>query len=88
MDHNKHCSNLLEYLSSYIDGELEDQKLCSEIESHLDNCENCQIMVDTLKKTLYLYQNQTEKEPLPSDVRTRLFLKLELDKYLDQDQSS
>jgi predicted anti-sigma-YlaC factor YlaD len=88
MDHNKHCSNLLEYLSSYIDGELEDQKLCSEIESHLENCENCQIMVDTLKKTLYLYQAQAKNAPLPSDVRTRLFVKLELDKYLDQDQLS
>ena len=88
MDPNKHCSHLLEYLSAYIDGELEDQKLCSEIESHLDNCENCQIMVDTLKKTLYLYQNQAEKAPLPSEIRTRLFVKLELDKYLDQDQTS
>lgn len=79
MNHHKHCSNLLEYLSSYIDGELEDQKLCTEIESHLENCENCQIMVDTLKKTLYLFQNQAEKTPLPSDVRNRLFVKLELD---------
>lgn len=84
MENKNHCSNLLEYISSYIDGELEDQELCSEIETHLDNCENCQIMVDTLKKTLYLYQARAEKAPLPSDVRTRLFAKLELDKYLDQ----
>ncbi len=50
------CHDLLDYLSEYVDGELENQALCEEIESHLADCEDCKVVVDTLEKTVYLYR--------------------------------
>jgi anti-sigma factor RsiW len=79
--HSSHCSHLLGNLSDYIDGELEAQ-LCAEIEKHLSGCNNCRVVVNTLRKTVELYE-QTESSPdLPGEVRERLFLKLKLDDYL------
>ena len=48
------CEKLLGSLSDYIDGELRDE-LCLEIEKHIAGCENCRVVVDTMKKTIYLY---------------------------------
>ena len=49
------CRHLLGSLSDYVDGEA-CADLCAEIERHLENCENCRIMVDSLRKTVLLYQ--------------------------------
>ncbi len=81
-DHNR-CQDLLAHLSEYIDGDLENQQLCEEIQSHLDGCENCRIMVDTLKKTIFLYHASADSAGMPEDVRERLFQKLDLEAYLD-----
>ena len=56
-DHRRspRCKALLAQLSDYIDDELE-EALCSEIESHLQSCQDCQILVDTTRKTIALYQ--------------------------------
>ena len=70
------CNELLEQLSDYIDGELE-ATLCAELESHLAECSNCRVMVDTVRKTITLYHGQTPAE-LPSDVEDRLFRVLNL----------
>lgn len=64
------CRELLGALSDYIDGELE-AHLCQEIEKHLAECQNCQILVDTLRKTIWLYQ-QERPESLPQAVAERL----------------
>ena len=49
----KNCEKFLGELSDYVDGEI-DPELCAEIEKHVGECENCRIMVDTLKKTVKL----------------------------------
>jgi anti-sigma factor RsiW len=72
---------LLSSLSEYVDGEL-DEALCARIERHMQGCENCQIVVDTLRKTVYLYRESVEPPEVPSDVRQRLFRSLDLDEFL------
>ena len=79
--HSQQCKQLLGILSDYIDGELQ-AELCSIIEQHLLECDNCRIVVDTLRKTVELYRQTSGPAELPGSVRERLFLKLELEEYL------
>jgi anti-sigma factor RsiW len=72
------CHDLLDQLSDYIDGELE-AALCAELEAHLSDCPNCQVMVDTVRKTITLYHAEPPAE-LPSDVEARLYKVLNLEK--------
>jgi anti-sigma factor RsiW len=72
------CRHLLGSLSEYVDGEL-DGELCAEIERHLEGCDNCRIVVDSLRKTIYLYRADGEQTPLPGGLRERLFLSLQLE---------
>jgi LysW-gamma-L-lysine carboxypeptidase len=74
------CRWLLDALSDYIDGEL-DARLCQEIEAHLAGCENCRVVVDTLRKTVLLYRTP-DPPALPGDVEERLFKVLDLEPYL------
>jgi anti-sigma factor RsiW len=76
----KECRALLGSLSDYVDGTAGDE-LCRELERHLAECEDCRIVVDTLKKTVYLYHANTETN-LPVGVRERLFKRLNLDEFL------
>lgn len=77
---DKKCKSLLGSLSDYVDGTAQEE-ICRELERHLANCEDCRIVVDTLKKTVYLYHSNTESD-LPVTVRERLFKRLNLDEYL------
>jgi len=80
-DHShKNCKALLGSLSDYIDGELP-AELCAEIEKHLAGCENCRVVLNTTKRTIDLVQLPVE-ETVPSEVRERLFKRLNLDDYL------
>ena len=49
MDHES-CHHLLGSLSEFVDGSLEEH-LCNEIERHLSDCDNCRVVIDSLKKT-------------------------------------
>ena len=75
-DHTR-CRELLGQFSDYIDGDLE-ASLCAEIETHLAGCPDCQVMVDTMRKTITLYHRQAPAA-LPSDVEKRLYRVLNLE---------
>ena len=77
------CKHLLGSLSEYIDGDLGDE-ICAEIEKHLAGCENCRVVIDSLKKTVYLYHVTSEDSPVPDGVRNRLFQRLELKDLLNK----
>jgi anti-sigma factor (TIGR02949 family) len=81
-EHNN-CRQLLGSLSEYVDGELDDE-LCSVLEQHLEGCEDCRIVVDTLRKTVYLYHESTQDETIPTDIRTRLYKSLNIENYLEK----
>ena len=81
MEHGENCRHLLASLSDYVDGDLGDE-LCQEIERHLDGCDNCCIVIDTLRKTIYLYHVSATPPSVPDDVRKRLYHRLELEAFL------
>ena len=82
MEH-QNCRHLLGSLSEFVDGTLEDE-LCAEIQRHMKGCENCRIVVDSLQKTIYLYQVSKEPAVVPEDVRQRLYRRLDLDSLLEK----
>jgi anti-sigma factor RsiW len=64
------CGDLLALLNDYVDGAA-DPGLCRELEAHLKACNPCQMVVDTIRKTIRLYR-QNEPCELPPEFRTRL----------------
>ena len=81
MSEHNHCHNLADLLGDFIDGSLS-QELCQELETHMCECEDCRIVVDTLKRTIELYRKEEEtSEPLPQGVRERLFYRLDLSEF-------
>jgi predicted anti-sigma-YlaC factor YlaD len=81
-EHN--CRYLLDSLSEYIDGDAA-VEVCAEIERHLEDCENCRIVVDSLRKTVYLYRTTAADPEVPQDVRERLYHCLDLDEFLEKE---
>jgi anti-sigma factor (TIGR02949 family) len=77
-EHGFDCKDTIQNLNAFIDGEL-DAILCEEIEEHLQDCPNCQVVVNTLKKTIQIYQSDSRITQLPKDVRERLYACFDLD---------
>lgn len=79
------CHSLLVLLSDYVDGDLSEE-LCQAIESHAAGCQDCRIVVDTLRKTVSLYHACAD-EPfeVPEEMRSHLFKVLHLEDYLQQE---
>lgn len=46
-------------------------------------CENCRVVVDTLRKTISLYRTTGSVTEMPEDARQRLFHRLDLDEFLN-----
>ncbi len=83
MKKSKNCRHLLASLSDYVDGSLGDE-LCDELERHLADCQDCQIVVDTLRKTISLVRATSAPQPVPTDVRARLYKRLNLEDFLQK----
>ena len=66
----RHCVEMFEKLSEYIDGEV-DMDTCEEIERHIDECAACQICLATLKQTVKLCR-EVKQSPVPEDVSKRI----------------
>lgn len=81
MDH-ENCQHLLDDLSDFLDGEAS-AEVCAEIERHLADCENCRVMVDTLRKTIILYHDLPQPA-LPQDAKARLYRSLDLEAFLPE----
>lgn len=64
------CQDYVSDLSDYLDGEL-DPSICEEIEKHIGHCENCRIMVDSMKQTVTLCR-EGKPEKLPSELEDKL----------------
>lgn len=71
------CKDIFENLSGYIDEELA-VRTCKEIEVHLAGCENCRVVVNTLRRTVTLYHSIPAKT-MPGDVRLRLHKRIRLE---------
>ena len=75
------CKELLGNLSDFIDGDLPEDA-CQELQRHMNGCQNCRVVYDTMTRTIYLYQESAKETELPDDVRGRLFRTLKLDDLL------
>ncbi len=71
------CGDLKDQLSDFLDGELDDE-VCQEIRRHLATCDNCRIMVDTLRKTIMLYR-EAPHDAVPEGTHQRLIRVLQLE---------
>lgn len=76
------CKGLASSISEYIDGELSPE-LCAELERHMEECENCTIVINTMRKTIDLYKQPAPDSPLPEDIKARLYQRLNLADYLE-----
>ncbi len=74
------CHELLGELSAYLDGEAS-EKLCNEIEQHLEECSDCRVVVDTLRKTVELVRDLPHPD-FPDESRVRLYKSLGLSDQL------
>ncbi len=74
--HSALCDELRPALPDYLDG-VAREDICRAIEAHLAGCPECQVQVDTLKKTITLYR-AAPSEPVPGDVHQRLVRVLNL----------
>lgn len=69
---NLTCEHLVQYLSDYIDGDL-DEELREAAQRHLATCENCRVVLDTTQKTILFYREQGRQETIPMARREALF---------------
>ena len=53
--HRLNCNEVMEQLSDFLDEDAR-QELCKAIEEHLARCHDCQVEVDSVRKTITLYQ--------------------------------
>ncbi len=70
----KNCPEYINELNDYLDGGVTPE-LCAEIEAHIGRCENCRIMVDTLKQTVTLCREGKEVGELPYKDREAFLLR-------------
>jgi predicted anti-sigma-YlaC factor YlaD len=84
MHEHENCQDLLGELCDYVDGTAA-EAVCAEIERHLKECPKCRCVVDTLRKTISLYQTQEGAVRLPEDVHRRLVHQLHLEDLIPDD---
>jgi RNA polymerase sigma-70 factor (ECF subfamily) len=68
--HGDDCRKVHELLGDYLDQDLRDA-LCAELEKHMDDCPDCRVHVDSVKKVIRLYR-AAKGDELPVDIRIRL----------------
>lgn len=69
------CKQFLTELNDYLDPNG-DPDIKRRLETHVTECPNCFVIVDTTKKTLQVYKGCTPQS-IPEDVKTRLWKALE-----------
>ena len=69
------CKQFLQELNDYLDPAV-DAALKVRLQSHVAECPNCFVIVDTTQKTLQVYKG-IEPQAIPSDVHARLWSALE-----------
>lgn len=76
--HTLSCSKVYEHLCENLDSKL-DSKSCRKIRAQINGCKNCSALLDSLKKTIYLYK-QYPAPKLPEQLHKKLFAVIHFDK--------
>lgn len=69
------CKQFLQELNDYLDPNC-DTDLRRKLASHVSECPNCFVIVNTTEKTLQIYKG-VQPQSIPEDVKTRLWSALE-----------
>ena len=69
------CKQFLQELNDYLDPNT-DAEMKRRLESHVTECPNCFVIVDTTQRTLQIYKGM-EPQSIPEDVKTRLLKALD-----------
>jgi hypothetical protein len=69
------CKQFLQELNDYLDPSI-DLETKRHLESHVSQCPNCFVVVDTTLKTLKVYKGM-EAQCVPEDLKTRLWAAIE-----------
>jgi anti-sigma factor RsiW len=69
------CKQFLQELNDYLDPNT-DAEMKRRLESHVTECPNCFVIVDTTERTLQIYKG-IEPQSIPEDVKTRLLKALD-----------
>jgi len=70
------CSEFLKKMSDYFDGQIP-EPLLSDLRAHMGQCSHCEVVVNTVEKTIRIYRNQDIYElELPEQVRDDLRCKI------------
>jgi hypothetical protein len=59
-------------------GEDLEAPVCKEVAEHLENCPDCKVVLDTVRKTVTICRENEKKEAVPQDVKNRLYKVLNL----------
>lgn len=69
------CKQFLTELNDYLDPNT-DADMKRRLETHVTQCPNCFVIVDTTQKTLQVYKG-VEPQNIPDDVKSRLLKALD-----------
>ena len=69
------CKQFLQELNDYLDPSI-DLETKRHLESHVSQCPNCFVVVDTTMKTLKVYKGM-EPQSVPEDLKNRLWAAVE-----------
>jgi anti-sigma factor (TIGR02949 family) len=69
------CKQFLQELNDYLDPSI-DLETKRHLESHVSQCPNCFVVVDTTQKTLQVFKG-VDAQQVPEDLKNRLWAALE-----------
>ena len=69
------CKQFLEELNAFLDDSA-DPEFRAKLNTHVSECPNCWVVVDTTKKTIDVYKGM-EPTSIPEHVRSKLLAALE-----------
>ncbi len=69
------CKQLLDELSEYLDGNVQED-VRRHLDAHVSECPNCWVVVDTTKRTLQIYKGM-DPQPIPDELHSRLMKAIE-----------
>jgi anti-sigma factor (TIGR02949 family) len=64
------CKKVQKLLSDFLDDDLK-EAVCEDIRKHLDDCPDCMVQVDSVKKVIRLFREATDSK-MPVDIQIRL----------------
>lgn len=65
------CKEFLQELNDFLD-ETVDPETKRMLQAHVEECPNCYVIVDTVKKTLAVYKG-AEPQPVPEEIHARVW---------------